>query len=143
MRFMMLLKSDQNAEAGALPSKKLIAEMGKFNEEMAKAGVMLAAEGLQPSSKGARIQFSGGKRTVTDGPFGDAKNLIAGFWLIQVKSKEEAIEWARRCPVPHDSGEGEIEIRQVFEMADFPPEVFPPELREREQKLREELERKP
>jgi len=140
MRFMMLVKANKDSEAGVLPSKELVAAMGKFNEEMVKAGVMLAAEGLQASSKGARIKFSGGKRTVTDGPFAETKELIAGFWMVQVKSKAEAIEWASR--VPFADGE-EIEIRQVFEASDFPPEIFPPEDAAREQALREELQRKP
>ena len=135
MRFMMLVKADKNSEAGVLPSKELVAAMGKFNEEMAKAGVMLAGEGLHASSKGARISFSGKKRTVTDGPFSQAKELLAGFWLIQVKSKAEAIEWASRVPFV----EGEIELRQVFEASDFPPEIFPPEDAAREEALREEL----
>jgi hypothetical protein len=125
MRFMMMVKADKNSEAGVLPSKELVTAMDMFNEEMVKAGVMLAAEGLHPSSKGARITFSGGgKRTVTDGPFTEAKELIAGFWLIQVKSKEEAIEWASRCPDPLGPGEtAQIEIRQVFDMSDFPAEL--------------------
>ncbi|MGI8845965.1 MAG: YciI family protein [Thermoleophilaceae bacterium] len=134
MRFMVLLKSDPNTEAGVLPDEKLLAEMGQFNEEMVKAGVMLAGEGLQPSSKGARVRFSGDNRTVTDGPFTEAKELIAGFWLIQVKSKEEAIEWVKRCPNPLE-GESEIEIRQVFEAEDFGDE-FTPELREQEDRQR-------
>ena len=134
MRFMILLKSDENTEAGVMPDEKLLTEMGKYNEELVKAGVMLAGEGLQPSSKGARVQFSGGKRTVIDGPFTEAKELIAGFWLIQVKSKEEAIEWVKRCPNPLD-GEAEIEIRQVFEAEDFSEELTP-ELREQEERLR-------
>ncbi len=120
-----------------MPSEKLLAEMGKYNEELAKAGVLLAAEGLQPSSKGARVKFSGEKRTVIDGPFTEAKELIAGFWLIQVKSKEEAIEWVKRCPNPLE-GESEIEIRQVFEADDFGPE-FTPELREQEERLRAQM----
>jgi hypothetical protein len=143
MRFMLIIKADKNTEAGVLPSKELIAAMGEFNEEMVKAGVMLAGEGLQPSSKGARIKFSRGKRMVTDGPFTETKELIAGFWLIQVKSKEEAIEWAKRCPDPLGEGmEAEIEIRQVFEVSDFPPEIFPPEDAAREQALREEMQKK-
>jgi len=136
MRFMMLVKADKNSEAGVLPSKELVAAMGKFNEEMAKAGVMLAGEGLHASSKGARISFSGKKRTVTDGPFSQAKELLAGFWLIQVKSKAEAIEWASRVPF----AEGEIELRQVFEASDFPPEIFTPEDAAREEALRAELQ---
>src|SRR5947199_7493796 len=121
MRFMLIIKADTNTEAGVLPSKELVAAMDEFNEKMVKAGVLLAAEGLHPSSKGARITFhGGGKRTVTDGPFTEAKELIAGFWLIQVKSKEEAIEWASRCPAQDGDV---IEVRQVQEMSDFPPEV--------------------
>ncbi|MGI9072931.1 MAG: YciI family protein [Bryobacteraceae bacterium] len=137
MRFIVMVKADKNTEAGVMPSEKLLAEMGKYNEELAKAGVLLAAEGLQPSSKGARIKFSGQKRTVIDGPFTEAKELIAGFWLIQVKSKEEAIEWVKRCPNPLE-GESEIEIRQVFEAVDFGPE-FTPELREQEERLRAQM----
>ena len=139
MRFMMLVKASKESEAGALPSKELLAAMGEFNEEMAKAGVMLAGEGLQPSSKGARITFSGSKRTVTDGPFGETEELLAGFWMIEVKSKAEAIAWASR--VPFTQGEV-VEVRQVFEASDFPAEVFPPEEAAREQTLRDELQRK-
>ncbi len=131
MRFMMLVKATKESEAGELPSKEELAEMGEYNEELAKAGVMLAGEGLQPSSKGARVDFSGGKPTVTDGPFTEAKELIAGYWVIQAKSKEEAVEWARRVPFQ----EGEIEIRQVFEAEDFGEELTP-ELREQEERLR-------
>jgi hypothetical protein len=139
MRFMMLVKADKSSEAGVLPSKELIAAMGKFNEEMAKAGVLLAGEGLHPSSKGARVKFSGAKPIVTDGPFAETKELIAGFWMIQVKSRDEAIEWIKRAPF----GAGaEVEVRQVFEASDFPPEIFPPEDAAREQALREELQRK-
>ena len=125
MRFMVMVKATKDSEAGVLPDEKLLADMGKFNEELAKAGVLLAGEGLQPSSKGARVKFSeGGKRTVIDGPFAEAKELVAGFWLIQVKSKEEAIQWASRCPDPLGPGEtAQIEIRQVFEMSDFPAEL--------------------
>jgi hypothetical protein len=141
MRFMILVKADKNSEAGILPSTELLAAMGKYNEELVKAGVMLAGEGLQPSSKGARVKFSGTKRTVVDGPFSEAKELIAGFWLIQVKSKEEAIEWVKRCPNPTE-GESEIEIRQVFEAEDFGAE-FTPELREQEERLRARLAAKP
>ncbi len=137
MRFMLLLKADKNTEAGVLPSEELLTEMGKYNEELVKAGVLLAGEGLHPSSKGARVKFSGGKRTVIDGPFTEAKELIAGFWLIQVKSKEEAIEWVKRCPNPLD-GEAEIEIRQVFEAEDFGP-ALTPELREAEERLRAQV----
>ena len=133
MRFMLMIKADKNTEAGVLPSTELLAAMGKYNEELVKAGVMLAGEGLQPSSKGARVKFSGKKRTVIDGPFAETKELIAGFWLIQVKSKAEAIEWVKRCPNPLE-GEAEIEIRQVFEAADF-GEAFTPELREQEERL--------
>jgi hypothetical protein len=138
MRFMVIVKADKSSEAGALPDEKLLAEMLKYNEELAKAGVMLAGEGLQPSSKGARVRFSGDKRTVVDGPFAETKELIAGFWLIQVKSKEEAIEWVKRAPNPMPGTESEIEIRQVFEEEDFGdlakkvPEVF-----EKERKFRE------
>jgi hypothetical protein len=127
---MVIVKANKDSEAGVLPDEKILAEMGKYNEELAKAGVMLAGEGLQASSKGARVKFSGKKRTVTDGPFSETKELIAGFWLIQVKSKEEAIEWVKRVPFQ----EGEIEIRQVFEAEDFGPE-FTPELREQEKKI--------
>ena len=118
MRFMIIVKANKNSEAGVMPSEKLLADMGKFNEELVKAGIMLAAEGLQQSSKGARVRFSGSKRTVVDGPFTETKELVAGFWLWQVKSKEEAIEWVKRCPNPHE-GDSEIEIRQVLEMADW------------------------
>ena len=134
MRFMMLVKADKNSEAGALPSKDLVAAMGKFNEQMVKAGVMLAAEGLQASSKGARVRFSGGKRTVIDGPFAETKELVAGFWLWQVKSKEEAIEWLKRAPFEEE----EVEIRQVFEAEDFGAE-FTPELKEQEERLRAQV----
>jgi hypothetical protein len=130
---MLLVKADKNTEAGVLPSTELLAAMGKYNEELVKAGVMLAGEGLHPSSKGARVKFSGNKRTVIDGPFAETKELIAGFWLIQVKSKEEAIEWVKRCPNPTE-GEAVIEIRQVFEASDF-GEAFTPELREQEERL--------
>jgi hypothetical protein len=134
MRFMIIVKASPESEAGKMPSEKLLAEMGKYNEELVKAGVMLAGEGLHPSSKGVRVQFSGNKRTIVDGPFAETKELIAGFWLIQVKSKEEAIEWVRRCPNPMES-DSEIEIRQVFEAEDFGAE-FTPELREQEERLR-------
>ena len=140
MRFMILIKADKNTEAGVMPSAQLLAEMGKFNEELVKAGVMLAGEGLQPSSKGARVRFSGTKRAVVDGPFAESKELIAGFWLWQVKSKEEAIEWVKRCPNPLD-GDAEIEIRQVFEAEDFGAE-FTPELREQEERLRAQISSK-
>src|SRR5215471_14878142 len=119
MRFMVLVKATKDSEAGVMPSEQLLAEMGKFNEELVKAGVMQAGEGLHPSSKGARVKFSGSKRTVIDGPFAETKELIAGFWLWQCKSKEEAIEWVKRCPNPMPGREAEIEIRQVFEPEDF------------------------
>jgi len=138
MRFMILIKANKDSEAGVMPSEQLLTEMGKFNEELVKAGVMLAGEGLHPTSKGARVRFSGGKRTVIDGPFAETKELLAGFWLWQVKSKDEAIEWVKRCPNPHDE-ETEIEIRQVFEAADFGAE-FTPELREQEERLRAQAE---
>lgn len=141
MRFMAIVKANKDSEAGVMPSKELLAAMGKFNEEMVKAGVLLAGEGLQASSKGARVKFSGTKRTVIDGPFAETKELIAGFWLLQVKSKEEAIEWIKRSPAPFE-GESEIEIRQVFEASDFPAEIFPEEEAAREQSLRDELQRK-
>jgi hypothetical protein len=140
MRFMILLKANKNTEAGVLPDQKLLTDMGKFNEELAKAGVLLAGEGLQPSSKGARVKFSGANRTVIDGPFAETKELIAGFWLWQVKSKEEAIEWVKRCPNP-TGDEAEIEIRQVFEAEDFGP-ALTPELREKEERLRAQLAKK-
>ena len=138
MRFMVIVKADKSSEAGVLPDEKLLAEMGKYNEELAKAGVLLAAEGLQPSSKGARVRFSGSKRTVIDGPFAETKELVAGFWLIQVKSKEEAIEWIKRAPNPFPGTESEVEIRQVFEADDFGVE-FTPELREKEKRLGEQM----
>ena len=140
MRFMVMIKATKDSEAGKLPDEKLLAAMGKFNEELVKAGIMLAGEGLQPSSKGARVRFSGDKRTVIDGPFTESKELIAGFWLWQVKSKEEAIEWVKRCPNPMP-GDSEIEIRQVFEAEDFGPE-FTPELREQEERLRSQIAEK-
>jgi hypothetical protein len=141
MRFMAIVKANKDSEAGVPPSKELLAAMGKFNEEMVKAGVLLAAEGLQPSANGARIKFSGNKRSVIDGPFTETKELIAGFWLLQVKSKEEAIEWIKRSPAPFE-GESEIEIRQVFEATDFPAEILPAEEAARERSLRDELQRK-
>ena len=130
MRFLVMVKATPDSEAGILPSQQLLDEMTRYNEQLAKAGVMLAGEGLQPSSKGARVKFSGARRTVVDGPFAETKELIAGFWILQVKSKEEAIEWVKRCPNPMP-GESEIEIRQIFEAEDFGPE-FTPELRARE-----------
>jgi hypothetical protein len=135
MRFMVLVKANKDSEAGVLPDEKILTDMGKFNEELVKAGVMLAGEGLHPSSKGARVKFSGGKRTVIDGPFAETKELIAGFWLWQVKSKEEAIEWLKRAPFD----ETEVEIRQVFEAEDFGAELTP-ELREQEERLRAQAE---
>src|SRR2546429_276083 len=135
MKFMILLKADKNTEAGALPDEKLLGEMGKYNEELAKAGVLLAAEGLQSSSKGARVRFSGAKRTVIDGPFAETKELIAGYWLIQVKSKEEAVEWVKRCPHPSRGKGWEVEIRQGFEAPASGAELTP-ELREQEERIR-------
>jgi len=139
MRVLVLIKGNEESEAGTLPDENYVAEMTQYNEDLAKAGVMLAAEGLHASSKGARIKFAGAKRIVTDGPFAETKELLAGFWLIQVKSKAEAIEWVSR--IPFADGE-EIELRQVFEASDFPPEIFPPEDAAREEALREELQRK-
>jgi hypothetical protein len=141
MRFMIMVKASKDSEAGKLPSQELLAAMGKYNEELVKAGIMLGGEGLQPSSKGARVRFSGERRMVTDGPFAETKELIAGYWLWQVKSKEEAIEWVKRCPNPMPGTEAEIEIRQVFEAEDFGAE-FTPELREQEERLRAQLSQK-
>jgi hypothetical protein len=135
---MVIVKATKDSEAGVLPDQKLLADMGKFNEELVKAGVMLAGEGLQPSSKGARVRFSGAKRTVIDGPFAETKELVAGFWLWQVKSKDEAIEWVKRCPNPSPGAESEIEIRQVFEAEDFGAE-FTPELRAQEERIRAQV----
>ena len=140
MRVMVIVKATKNSEAGVMPSEKLLADMGKFNEELVKAGVMLAGDGLHPSSKGKRVRFAGGKKTVIDGPFAETKELIAGFWIWQVKSMEEAIEWVRRCPDPMPGEESEIEIRPVFEAEDFGKE-FTPELRAQEERLRAEVER--
>ena len=140
MQCMVIVKANRDSEAGIMPKQKLLAEMGKFNEELVKAGVMLAGEGLQPSSKGARVRFKGTERQVVDGPFAETKELIAGFWLWQVRSKEEAIEWVKRCPCPFH-GESEIEIRQVFEMEDFAP-VMTDEVREQEERLRAELSKR-
>ncbi|HEV8606840.1 MAG TPA: YciI family protein [Tepidisphaeraceae bacterium] len=137
MRFMILVKANKDSEAGKMPSEKLLAEMGKFNEELVKAGIMLAGEGLHPSSKGARVKFSGSKRTVTDGPFAETKELIAGFWMWKCKSKQEAIDWVKRCPNP-TGDQAEIEIRQVFEAEDFGAE-FTPELRKQEERLRDKI----
>ena len=133
MRFMIIVKASADSETGKMPSQELLAEMGKYNEELAKAGVLLAMEGLHPSSKGARVRFSGATRTLVDGPFAETKELIAGFWLIQARSKEEAVEWVKRCPNPMP-GDSEIEIRQVFEASDFGDE-FTPELREQEERV--------
>ena len=140
MRVMVIVKANEESEAGQMPSEELLAAMGKYNEELAKAGVMLAGEGLHPSSKGVRVRFSGAKRTIIDGPFTETKELIAGFWLIQAKSKEEAIEWVKRSPNPFPGEESEIEIRQVFEAEDF-GEEFTPELREQEERLRAQAAR--
>ncbi len=137
MRFMVIVKATRESEAGTLPSEQLLAEMGKYNEELVNAGVMLAGEGLQPSSKGKRVRFSGKDRTVIDGPFAETKELIAGYWLFQTKSMEETLEWVKRCPNPHE-GESEIEIRQVFEAEDFGAE-FTPELRKQEEELRQRM----
>jgi len=137
MRFMVMVKATKNSEAGMLPKEELLAQMGRFNEELVKAGVMLAGEGLHPSSKGARVKFSQGKRTVIDGPFAETKELVAGFWLWQCKSMDEAIEWVRRCPDPMPGEESEIEIRPIFEAEDFGAE-FTPELRAQEKRLRAE-----
>ena len=139
MRFMVIVKANKDSEAGVLPDQKILAEMGKFNEELVKAGVMLAGEGLQPSSKGARVRFQANKRTVIDGPFAETKELVAGFWLWQVKSKQEAIEWLKRAPF--DEGT-EVEIRQVFETADFAPVDPTGELRKKEEELRRTIESK-
>jgi hypothetical protein len=133
MRFMIIIKASQDSEAGIMPGTELLTAMGNYNEELAKAGILLAGEGLQPSSKGARVRFSGDKPTVFDGPFAETKELIAGFWLWQVKSKEEAIEWVKRCPNPMPGTEAEIEIRQVFELEDFGAQLTP-ELREQEER---------
>ena len=137
MRFMVMVKATKDSEAGALPDQKLLAAMGKFNEELVKAGVMLAGEGLQPSSNGARVRFSGAKRTVIDGPFTETNELVAGFWLWRVDSMAEAIEWVKRCPNPMP-GDSEIEIRQIFEAEDFGAQLTP-ELREQEERLRRQM----
>ena len=139
MRVMVIVKATKSSEAGAMPSEKLLADMGKYNEELVKAGVMLAGEGLHPSSKGKRVVFSDGKKTVVDGPFAETKELIAGFWLWQVKDMDEALEWARRCPEPMPGEQGVLEIRPVFEADDFGKE-FTPELREQEERLRAQIE---
>ena len=142
MRFMVIVKADKNSEAGILPSQQLLAEMGKYNEELVKAGVMLAGEGLQPSSKGARVRFSGDKRTVIDGPFAETKELVAGFWIWKVNSKQEAIEWLKKCPNPMPGTEPEIEIRQIFEAEDFAASDPTGELRKKEEELRKKVESK-
>ena len=141
MRFMVLVKATRDSEAGVMPSAQMLTEMGKFNEELVKAGVMLAGEGLHPSSKGVRIRFSGAKRTVIDGPFAETKELIAGFWLLQVKSREEAIEWIKRAPNPHPGQEPEVELRQVFDAEDFGPELSS-EVKQQEDRLRARYEKK-
>ena len=141
MRFMVIVKASKASEAGVLPSEKLLTEMGKYNEELTKAGVMLAGEGLHASSKGARVKFSGDKRTVIDGPFAETKELVAGFWLWKCKSLKEAIEWVKRCPNPMPGEEAEIEIRQVFEAEDFGP-AFTPELQAQEERLCEQVEQR-
>jgi hypothetical protein len=138
MKFIVIVKASEASEAGVMPSEKLLADMGRFNEELVKAGILLAGEGLHPSSRGARIRFNGDQRTVIDGPFTEAKELVAGFWMIEVGSKEEAIEWFKRCPNPHEGVESEIEIRQVFAADDFGAE-FTPELREQEDRWREQI----
>ncbi|MEU5048417.1 YciI family protein [Streptomyces sp. NPDC021096] len=135
---MMIVKASEDSEAGVMPTKELIAEMGQYNEQLVKAGAMLAGDGLHPSSKGARVSYSGSRRTVTDGPFAETKELIAGFWIIQVKDRDEALEWARRVPFE----DGEVEVRQIFEPSDFPADVLPPEEAAREEALRDELRRK-
>ena len=140
MKVMVMVKATKNSEAGAMPSEKLLTEMGKFNEELVKAGIMLAGEGLHPSSKGKRVRFTSGNRTVIDGPFAETKELVAGFWIWQVQSMEEAVEWARFCPDPMPGEEAELEIRPVFEAEDFGKE-FTPELRAQEERLRAEMER--
>jgi hypothetical protein len=141
MRVMVIVKATKNSEAGIMPGEKLLADMGKFNEDLVKAGIMLAGDGLHPSSKGKRVRFAGGKRTVIDGPFAETKELIAGYWMWQVKSMEEAVEWVRRCPDPMPGEEATLEIRPVFEAEDFGKE-FTPELRAQEDRLRSEIERK-
>ncbi|HXS53645.1 MAG TPA: YciI family protein [Usitatibacter sp.] len=141
MRFMVMVKATKDSEAGVMPDQKLLADMGRFNEELVKAGVMQAGDGLQPSSKGARVKFSkDGKRTVVDGPFAETKELVAGFWIWKVKSRQEAIEWMKRCPSPHPGQECEVEIRQIFEAEDFGQD-FTPELRAQEERTRELAER--
>jgi hypothetical protein len=140
MKFMVIVKANKDSEAGVMPSEQLLTDMTKYNEELVAAGIMQAGEGLHPSSKGKRVKFSGTSRTVTDGPFAETKELIAGFWIWQCKSMEEAVEWAKKCPNP-TGGESELEIRQVFENEDF-GEAFTPELQEREEKMRQKMEAK-
>jgi hypothetical protein len=140
MKVMVIVKATRNSEAGAMPSEKLLSDMGAFNEELVKAGIMLAGEGLHPSARGKRIKFSGGKRTVVDGPFAETTSLVAGYWLWQVRSIDEALEWAKRCPDPMPGEEAELEIRPIFEAEDFGAE-FTPELRAQEERLREDIER--
>jgi hypothetical protein len=142
MRVMVIVKATKNSEAGVMPSETLLREMGEYNEELVRAGVMLAGDGLHPSSKGKRIRFSGSQRSVVDGPFAETKELIAGFWIWQVKSLDEAVEWARRCPAPMPGEESELELRPVFEAEDF-GEALNPELREQEARLRADIERRP
>lgn len=142
MRFMVMVKASRNSEAGALPDEKLLRDMGKFNEDLVKAGIMKAGEGLHPSSKGVRVRFSGANRTVIDGPFAETKELVAGFWIWEVKSKQEAIDWVKKCPNPMPGEDSEIEIRQVYTADDF-GEAFTPELREAEEKMRKEIDKKP
>ena len=141
MRFMIIVKASQDSEAGVMPSKELLTAMGNYNEELVKAGIMIDGEGLHPSSKGTRVRFSGDKRTVIDGPFAETKELIAGYWIWQVKSKQEAIDWVKRCPNPMPGTEAEIEIRQVFEAEDFGAE-FTPELREQEERIRAQAKKR-
>ena len=141
MRFMVMVKASKDSEAGKMPSQELLTAMGKFNEELVKAGIMQAGEGLQPSSKGVRVKFAGDKRIVTDGPFAETKELVAGFWIWKCKSKQEAIDWVKRCPNPMPGTEAEIEIRQIFEAEDFGAE-FTPEEREREERMRSEIARR-
>ena len=141
MRFMVIVKASKSSEAGVLPSEELLTAMGTYNEELVKAGLMLAGEGLQPSSKGARIRFSGGKRTVIDGPFAETKELVAGFWIWKCKSLQEAIDWAKRCPNPMPGENAELEIRQIFEAEDFGAE-YTPELQAQEERLRAQIEQR-
>jgi hypothetical protein len=140
MRVMVIIKATKNSEAGVMPSEKLLGEMGKFNEELVKAGIMLAGDGLHPSTKGKRVRFAGGKKTIVDGPFSETKELVAGYWIWQVKSMDEAIAWVRRCPDPMPGEEAEIELRPVFEAEDFGAE-YTPELRAQDERLRSEIER--